>query len=101
MLKTLAVLAVLAVIAPRLAVADGNQPNTPPTLPGPFAGDPPYNTFNGNGPPSMPPGLGGSFPPGCAVLAHDKDDNNHGPNGDDTNGKATSGNPNCQPPASP
>jgi hypothetical protein len=96
MLKTLAVLAALAVVAPSLAVADDNQPNTP-TLPGPFAGDPPDNTFNGNGPPSLPPGLGGTFPPGCTILARDKDDKN-GSNGDDK--KSSPGNPNCQP-ASP
>jgi len=49
------------------------------------------------GPPSLPPGLGGSFPPGCTVLAMDKDDRN-GLNGDDK--KSGPGNPNCQP-ASP
>jgi hypothetical protein len=59
------------------------------------ANDPPANTFHG--PPSLPPGLGGAFPPGCSVLAADKDDRN-GLNGDDK--KLGPGNPNCQP-ASP
>ena len=41
--------------------------------------------------------FGGTFPPGCTVLAADKDDKN-GPNGDDNHPHR--GNPNCQP-ASP
>jgi hypothetical protein len=47
--------------------------------------------------PRCPPGLGGGFPPGCTVLAMDKDDRN-GLNGD--NKKPGPGNPDCRP-ASP
>jgi hypothetical protein len=99
MLKPLLVIAALAVAAPSLALAQGNSDNTPASHKAngiPFTGnDPPANTFAG--PPSLPPGLGGSFPPGCSVLAADKDDRN-GPNGDDKN--PGHGNPHCQP-ASP
>ena len=100
MLKSLTVIAALAVIAaPSWALAQGNSDNTPASQNAnglPFTGnDPPAGTFHG--PPSLPPGLGGSFPPGCSVLAADKDDRN-GQNGDDK--KPGPGNPNCQP-ASP
>jgi hypothetical protein len=100
MLKPLIVIAALAVVAsPSWALAQGNSDNTPAPQNAngiPFtANDPPANTFHG--PPSLPPGLGGTFPPGCSVLAADKDDHN-GPNGDDKN--SGHGNPNCQP-ASP
>jgi hypothetical protein len=100
MLKSLIVIAALAVIAaPSVALAQGNSGNTPASQNAngiPFtANDPPANTFHG--PPSLPPGLGGAFPPGCTVLAADKDDRN-GLNGDDK--KSSPGNPNCQP-ASP
>jgi hypothetical protein len=99
MLKSLIVIAALAVAAPSVALAQGNSNNTPASQNAngiPFTGnDPPADTFHG--PPSLPPGLGGSFPPGCSVLAMDKDDRN-GLNGDDK--KPGPGNPNCQP-ASP
>jgi hypothetical protein len=102
-LKSLVVIAALAIAAPTLALAQGkgNSNNTPASQNAnglPFtANDPPLSSFQGQGPPSLPPGLGGSFPPGCSVLAADKDDRN-GQNGDDK--KASPGNPNCQP-ASP
>ena len=99
MLKSLIAIAALGVAAPSWALAQGNSNNTPASQNAngiPFtANDPPANTFHG--PPSLPPGLGGTFPPGCAVLAADKDDRN-GLNGDDK--KLGPGNPNCQP-ASP
>lgn len=100
MLKSLIVIAALAVIAaPSVVLAQSNSDNTPASQNAngvPFtANDPPANTFHG--PPSLPPGLGGAFPPGCGVLAADKDDRN-GQNGDDK--KLDPGNPNCQP-ASP
>ena len=101
MVKSLVVIATLAVAAPALAWAQGNSGNTPASQNAngiPFtANDPPLSSFQGRGPPSLPPGLGGSFPPGCTVLAMDKDDRN-GQNGDDK--KTNPGNPNCQP-ASP
>jgi hypothetical protein len=85
-IKSLIVIAALAVAAPNLALAQGNSGNTPASQNSnglPFtANDPPLSSFQGQGPPSLPPGLGGSFPPGCAVLALDKDDRN-GLNGDD------------------
>jgi hypothetical protein len=93
MLKSLVAIAALAIAAPSLAVAQGNSNNTPASQNAngiPFtANDPPASSFHG--PPSLPPGLGGSFPPGCSVLAM-------GQNGDDK--KSNPGNPNCQP-ASP
>ena len=99
MVKSLVVIAALAVAAPSLALAQGNSDNTPASQNAnglPFTrNDPPAATFHG--PPSLPPGLGGSFPPGCSVLAADKDDRN-GLNGDDKN--PGHGNPLCQP-ASP
>jgi hypothetical protein len=99
MLKRLIAIAALAIAAPSLAWAQGNSDNTPASQNAngiPFtANDPPASSFHG--PPSLPRGLGGSFPPGCAVLAMDKDDRN-GQNGDDK--KSNPGNPNCQP-ASP
>jgi hypothetical protein len=99
MLKTLAVLAALAVAAPSLALAQGNSNNTPASQNAngvPFTGnDPPDNTFNG--PPTLPAVLN-QAPPGCNVLALDKDDVHNPSNGDDK--KSTPGNPNCQP-ASP
>jgi hypothetical protein len=93
MLKSLVVIAALAFAAPGLAVADDN--NKPPSFTDLTANDPPADTFHG--PPGLPPGLGGSVPPGCSVLAADKDDSN-GLNGDDKN--PGHGNPHCQP-ASP
>jgi hypothetical protein len=99
MVKSLVVFAALAVAAPSLALAQGNSNNTPASQNAngvPFtANDPPADTFHG--PPGLPPGLGGSVPPGCSVLAADKDDRN-GLNGDDKN--PGHGNPHCQP-ASP
>src|ERR1700751_4143371 len=99
MLKSLIAIAALGVAAPSWALAQGNSNNTPASQNAngiPFtANDPPASTFHG--PPSLPPGLGGTFPPGCTVLAMDKDDRN-GLNGDDK--KSGPGNPNCQP-ASP
>jgi hypothetical protein len=99
MLKSLIAIAALGVAAPSWALAQGNSDNTPASRNAngiPFtANDPPANTFHG--PPNLPPGLGGTFPPGCTVLAMDKDDRN-GLNGDDK--KPGPGNPNCQP-ASP
>ena len=102
MLKTLVAIAALAVsTVPSLVMAQGNSGNTPASQNAngiPFtANDPPLSSFQGHGPPSLPPGLGGGVPPGCTVLAMDKDDRN-GLNGDDK--KASPGNPNCQP-ASP
>ena len=101
MLKPVIILSALAVAAPGLALAQGNSGNTPASQNAnglPFtANDPPLSSFQGQGPPSLPPGLGGSVPPGCTILALDKDDRN-GQNGDDK--KASPGNPNCQP-ASP
>ena len=98
MLKTLTVLAALALAVPTLALAQGNSNNTPAAQNAngvPFTGnDPPYNTLNS--PPTLPAGLN-QVPPGCNVLALDKDDRN-GLNGDDK--KSAPGNPNCQP-ASP
>jgi hypothetical protein len=99
MVKYVVLLGVLAFAAPGMAVADDNQNNNSGAQNSnglPFtANDPPADTFHG--PPSLPPGLGGTFPPGCTVLAADKDDKN-GPNGDDNHPHR--GNPNCQP-ASP
>ena len=99
MLKSLIIIAALAVAAPSVALAQSNSNNTPASQNAngiPFTGnDPRADTFHG--PPSLPPGLGGSFPPGCSVLAMDKDDRN-GLNGDDK--KPGPGNPSCQP-ASP
>jgi hypothetical protein len=96
MVKSLVVFAALAVAAPSLALAQGNSNNTPASQNAngvPFtANDPPADTFHG--PPGLPPGLGGTVPPGCSVLATDKDDRN-GPNGDDKN--PGHGNPHCQP----
>jgi hypothetical protein len=89
MFKYSVLLSVLAFAAPGIAIADDNQPRSFKDL---TANDPPGNTFHG--PPSLPPGLGGTFPPGCNVLAADKDDHN-GSNGDDKN--PDHGNPNCQP----
>jgi hypothetical protein len=101
MLKLLLVIAALAVAAPGLALAQGNSGNTPASQNAnglPFtANDPPLANFQGQGPPSLPQPFGGSFPPGCSVLAADKDDRN-GQNGDDKN--PGPGNPNCHP-ASP
>jgi hypothetical protein len=102
MLKPLLVIAALAFIAAHgVALAQGNSNNTPTSQNAnglPFtANDPPLANFQGQGPPSLPQPFGGSFPPGCSVLAADKDDRN-GQNGDDK--KPSSGNPNCQP-ASP
>ena len=99
MFKFLVVIAALCAVAPGIALAQGNSANPPASQNAngiPFtANDPPANTFHG--PPSLPAGLGGSFPPGCSILAMDKDDRN-GQNGDDK--KPGPGNPNCQP-ASP
>jgi hypothetical protein len=89
MFKYFVLLSVLAFAAPGMAIAADNQPRSLNDL---TANDPPANTFHG--PPSLPPGLGGTFPPGCSVLAADKDDRN-GQNGDDKN--PDHGNPNCQP----
>jgi hypothetical protein len=102
MLKTLAVLAALAIAVPTLALAQGNSNNTPAAQNAngvPFTGnDPPDNTFNSS--PTLPVGFGPNFvPPGCNVLALDKDDRN-GQNGDDKKPPTTSPNPNCGP-ASP
>ena len=95
MLKTLAVLAALAVIAPSLAVADDNQNNNSGSQNSnglPFTGnDPPASSFNSS--PTLPVVL--APVPGCKVG--DPDDRN-GPNGDDK--KPGHGNPHCQP-ASP
>jgi hypothetical protein len=100
MLKILAVLTALAVAAPSLALAQGNSNNTPASQNAngvPFTGnDPPYNTFNS---PPILPAVVNQFPPGCNVLALDKDDHN-GQNGDDKKPPTTSPNPNCGP-ASP
>ena len=90
MFRYFVLLSALAFAAPGIAVADDNQPRSFTDL---TATDPPANTFHG--PPSMPPGLSGTFPPGCNVLAADKDDAHHGANGDDKN--PDHGNPNCQP----
>ena len=96
MFKFLVVIAALCAVAPGIALAQGNSANPPASQNAngiPFtANDPPANTFHG--PPSLPAGLGGSFPPGCSILAMDKDDRN-GQNGDDK--KPGPGNPNCQP----
>jgi hypothetical protein len=89
MFKCVIVLSALAFAAPGIAVAADNQPRSFNDL---TATDPPANTFHG--PPTFPPGLGGP-PPGCSVLAADKDDAHHGSNGDDKN--PDHGNPNCQP----
>jgi hypothetical protein len=56
MFKYLVALAVLAFAASRLAAA-ADQPRSFNDL---TAKDPPANTFHG--PPSLPPGLGGTFP---------------------------------------
>jgi hypothetical protein len=88
MFKYIVLVVALAFAAPGLAIADDNKP---PSLTDLTANDPPANTFNAR--PTFPPGLGAP-PPGCRVLAQDKDDRN-GPNGDDKN--PTHGNPNCQP----
>jgi hypothetical protein len=88
MFKYFVLLSALAFAAPGMAIAADNQPRSFNDL---TANDPPANTFHG--PPSLPPGLGGTFPPGCSVLAADKDDRN-GQNGDDKN--PDHGNPNCQ-----
>lgn len=103
MLKLLIAIGAIAVAAPGLALAQGNSGNTPASQNAngiPFtANDPPLADFRGQGqgPPSLPQPFGGAFPPGCTVLAMDKDDRN-GQNGDDK--RASPGNPNCQP-ASP
>ncbi len=98
MLKYLIVIAALAGAAPSLALAQGDSNNTPAPQNAngiPFTtNDPPIDTFR-QGPPSTPPGLGGSFPPGCSILALDKDDRNQ-PNGNGDDKKASPGNPNCQ-----
>jgi hypothetical protein len=100
MLKPLIVIAALAVAAPSLALAQSNSNNTPASQNAnglPFTGnDPPANTFNG--PSILPAGLN-QAPPGCNVLALDKDDRN-GQNGDDKKPPTSSLNPNCQQPAS-
>jgi hypothetical protein len=97
MLKSLVVIAALAIAAPGLAIADDNQNNNsgPQNSNGlPFtANDPPAADFNSKGRPA-----GFPFVPGCNVLAMDKDDHNNGPNGDDKN--PVHGNPHCRP-ASP
>ncbi len=85
-------LGALAFAAPGLAIAKDNQPL--PSLIDLTANDPPASSFNNS--PHVPPGLGGP-PPGCSILAKDKDDRN-GQNGDDK--KSGPGNPICQP-ASP
>jgi hypothetical protein len=77
MFKYSVLLSVLAFAAPGIAIADDNQPRSFKDL---TANDPPGNTFHG--PPTFPPGLGAP-PPGCNVLAADKDDFHHGSNGDD------------------
>jgi len=63
MLKSLIIIAALAVAAPSVALAQSNSNNTPASQNAngiPFTGnDPPADTFHG--PPSLPPGLGGSF----------------------------------------
>jgi hypothetical protein len=106
MLKPLIVIGALAVIAaPSWALAQGNSNTTPAAENAnglPFtANDPPLSSFpgQGQGPPSLPQPFGGSFPPGCTILAMDKDDF-HQPNGNGDDKKASPGNPNCQP-ASP
>ena len=95
MFKYVVLFGALAFAVPGLAIADDNH--RPPSLTDLTANDPPADTFNGHGPPSLPPGFGG-VPPGCTILAKDKDDQNNGANGDDK--KSSPGNPNCQP-ASP
>src|SRR5689334_20406917 len=98
MFKTLIVIAALFGFVSGTALAQGNSANTPASQNAngiPFtANDPPGSNFNPS--PHVPPGLGGP-PPGCSILAMDKDDRN-GQNGDDK--KPHPGNPNCQP-ASP
>jgi hypothetical protein len=93
MLKSLVVIAALAIAAPGLAVAADNQNNNsgPQNSNGlPFtANDPPAANFNSNGN-GRPAGF--PFVPGCNILAMDKDDRN-GPNGDDKN--PGHGNPHC------
>ena len=86
MFKYVVVLGAFAIAAPSLAIA-ANQKT--PSLTDLTANDPPASTFRG---PIFPPGLGAP-PPGCSVLAADKDDRN-GSNGDDKN--PTNGNPHCQ-----
>lgn len=97
MVKSLVVIAALAVAAPSLALAQGNSNNTPASQNAngvPFTGnDPPASSFNSS--PILPVVVG--TVPACNVLAADKDDRN-GPNGDDKN--PGHGNPHCQP-ASP
>jgi hypothetical protein len=85
MFKYVVLLGALAVAAPGVAFAD------PPSLTDLTKNDPPANTFAG--PPGLPPGLGGSMPPACSVLAQDKDDRN-GSNGDDKN--PDHGNKHCE-----
>ncbi len=94
MFKYVVLLGALALAAPSLAIADDNQP--PPSLTDLTANDPPASSFNTSA--HVPPGLGGP-PPGCNILAMDKDDQNH-PNGNGDDKKSSPGNPNCQP-ASP
>jgi hypothetical protein len=97
--------ALAAIAAPSWALAQGNSNNTPAAQNAnglPFtANDPPLSSYpgQGQGPPSLPQPFGGSFPPGCSILAMDKDDLNQ-PNGNGDDKKAGPGNPNCQP-ASP
>jgi hypothetical protein len=97
MVKSLVVIAALAVAAPSLALAQGNSNNTPAAQNAnglPFTGnDPPAGNFQG--PPTLPPVF--SIVPGCRVIVADPDDRN-GLNGDDKN--PGHGNPHCQP-ASP
>lgn len=91
--KYVVLLGALSFAAPITAFADDNQP--PRSFTDLTANDPPAATFRA---PSLPPGLGGTFPPGCAVLLKDKDDKHGHGLGDDNNG--STGNPNCQNPAS-
>jgi hypothetical protein len=95
MLRSFALLGILVVTAPTLAVAADNQNNNSDSQNSnslQFTGDPPAANFNSKGVPA-------GFPPvpGCNVLATDPDDRN-GLNGDDK--KSVVGNPHCQP-ASP
>lgn len=96
MLKSFALLGILVIAAPNLAVAADNQNNNSNSQNSNgqsfTANDPPPTNFNSNGRPA-------GFPPvpGCNVLATDPDDHN-GLNGDDK--KSGPGNPHCQP-ASP
>jgi hypothetical protein len=97
MVKSLVVIAALAVAAPSVALAQGNSNNTPAWQNAngvPFTGnDPAASSFNSS--PSLPVVVG--TVPGCSVITADPDDRNR-PNGDDKN--PGHGNPHCQP-ASP